>query len=179
MSENSSRGQQNIVKNAEEDMINLVDNLNRDNDLKYNRRAFIKSIVAASVTVGLATVPFQILSHRVESSDGTRKKIVDLSQLQKGQSFEFNYPDEAQPALLIHKQDGNLIAFNNKCTHLQCPVFYQSEEGKEQLICPCHRGFFDLEGQPTGGPPQRELPKITLEIKDGVVYAVGREVRHG
>ncbi|UTW69059.1 hypothetical protein KHA80_18080 [Anaerobacillus sp. HL2] len=29
-------------KDTNDDMINLVDNLNRENDLKYNRRAFLK-----------------------------------------------------------------------------------------------------------------------------------------
>ncbi len=40
------------------DMINLVDNLNRAEDLKFNRRAFLKSAVGASITLGLATLPF-------------------------------------------------------------------------------------------------------------------------
>ena len=59
-----------------------------------------------------------------------------------------------------------------------CPVFYELE--REELVCPCHAGYFDLQsGQTVKGPPQRELPLIELEIANGVVYAVGRKVRHG
>jgi Rieske Fe-S protein len=44
------------------------------------------------------------------------------------------------------------------------------------LHCPCHNGYFDLEsGRVIAGPPRRPLPRVTLEIRDGVVYATGME----
>jgi len=38
----------------------LVDNLSRADDVKLNRRAFIKSTFGAGIALGLATVPFNI-----------------------------------------------------------------------------------------------------------------------
>jgi arsenite oxidase small subunit len=165
-------------KDSKDEMIHLIDNLNRDDDLKYNRRAFLKSAVGASITLGLATLPFSVIALNREEDDANRKMVTRLKDLPKDSSMNFNYPTDDEPAILVHTKEGKLKAYNNKCTHLQCPVFYEKEESV--LLCPCHRGFFSVDnGQPLAGPPQRELPLIELEVKDGVVYAVGRKVRHG
>ena len=166
-------------KDTKDDMINLVDNLNRDNDLKYNRRSFLKTAVGASVTLGLATLPFSIKAMVKDAGEEEKKvRIAKLTEVPKGESFNFNYPTEGDTALLIHTKDGELKAYNSKCTHLQCPVFYESEQ--DVLLCPCHRGYFNVNtGHPFAGPPQRELPLIELEVIDDVVYAVGRKYRHG
>ncbi|WLR42370.1 Rieske 2Fe-2S domain-containing protein [Bacillus carboniphilus] len=159
-------------------MINLIDNLSRADDLKFNRRSFLKSAVGASVTLGLATLPFSTLAFQIKGEKGDRTFICKLAEVKKNSSVNFNYPDESEPAILIHTKDGELKAYNSKCTHLQCPVFYEKEE--ETLVCPCHKGYFNLSsGQPMAGPPQRELPLIELEVQDGNVYAIGRKVRHG
>jgi Rieske Fe-S protein len=47
-----------------------------------------------------------------------------------------------------------------------------------QLHCPCHEGAFDLAtGRPIAGPPRRPLPLVTLEVRDGMIYATGVEER--
>ncbi|RBW68359.1 Rieske 2Fe-2S domain-containing protein [Bacillus taeanensis] len=165
-------------KDTNDDMINLVDNLNRDDDLKYNRRTFLKTAAGASMALGLATLPFSVKAMLNLNEDVEKVFIANLSDVPKGESFNFTYPTEAEPALLVHTKDGELKAYNNKCTHLQCPVFYEKEENV--LLCPCHKGYFNVNsGQPMAGPPQRELPMIELEVSNGKVYAVGRKIRHG
>ncbi|WP_028399736.1 Rieske 2Fe-2S domain-containing protein [Ectobacillus panaciterrae] len=162
---------------TDHDMSNLIDNLKRVDDVKYNRRAFIKSMTGATVAIGIATLPFQIAGAMKKEDDPTHVKIIELSSLPKGKSVTFSYPTESDTAILVHTVNGELVAYNNKCTHLQCPVFYEKE--RDILMCPCHRGFFDIKtGHPVEGPPQRELPLIELEVKNGVVYAVGRKYRH-
>jgi Rieske Fe-S protein len=72
--------------------------------------------------------------------------------------------------LLLRVDDDTLLAYSSQCTHLQCPVLPEIEH--QRLHCPCHRGFFDLStGQPIAGPPRRQLPRITLEIRGGTIYA--------
>ena len=45
-----------------------------------------------------------------------------------------------------------------------------------RLRCPCHQGLFDAAtGRPVAGPARRPLPRIVLENRDGVLYAVGVE----
>lgn len=165
-------------KDTKDDMIHLVDNLNRDEDLKFNRRAFLKSAVGASLTIGLATLPFSVLALNSREEKSNRVEIAKLKDVPKDSSINFNYPTDDEPAILVHTKNGELKAYNNKCTHLQCPVFYEKEESV--LLCPCHRGFFSVDnGQPLAGPPQRELPMIELEVEAGTIYAVGRKIRHG
>lgn len=162
---------------TEHDMMNLIENLKRGDDVKYNRRAFIKSMTGATVAIGLATIPFQIVGANKKADKEARVKIAELASLPKGNSVTFSYPTEADTAILVHTVEGELVAYNNKCTHLQCPVFYEKE--RDILVCPCHRGFFSVKtGHPVEGPPQRELPLIELEVDNGVVYAVGRKYRH-
>ncbi len=165
-------------KDTNDDMINLVDNLNREDDLKYNRRSFLKTAVGATVALGLATVPFSIKAMMDKGQeDPLRLKIGELADLPKGEALNFNYPTDSEPAILVHTKDGKLKAYNNKCTHLQCPVFYESQQ--DVLLCPCHQGFFSVDnGHPVAGPPQRELPLIEVEVVDGAIYAIGRKIRH-
>ncbi|MGM0876896.1 MAG: ubiquinol-cytochrome c reductase iron-sulfur subunit [Bacillota bacterium] len=165
-------------KETKSDMINLVDNLNRVSDLKFNRRSFLKSAVGASITLGIATLPFSGLAFTNKKDKTNRVVIAKLADVPKDSAINFNYPTEDEPAILVHTKEGKLKAYNNKCTHLQCPVFYEKEESV--LLCPCHRGFFSVDnGQPLAGPPQRELPLIELAVESGTIYAVGRQIRHG
>ena len=72
--------------------------------------------------------------------------------------------------------DGRLVAFGQQCSHLSCAVIPEPERG--QLRCPCHNGYFEIrEGRPIAGPPRRPLPRITLAVRDGTIYATGVELR--
>ncbi len=165
-------------KDTNADMINLVDNVSREDDLKYNRRAFLKTAVGTSVALGVATIPFSVKAMLGVEKDYERVEIAKLADLPEGDSVVFNYPTEKDPAILVHTVNGDLKAYNSACTHLMCPVFYEKEQ--DVLLCPCHAGYFDVNnGHPTAGPPQRELPLIEIEVDNGIVYAVGRQYRHG
>ncbi|MBB5174816.1 ubiquinol-cytochrome c reductase iron-sulfur subunit [Texcoconibacillus texcoconensis] len=165
-------------KESDKEMINLVDNLNQDDDMRFNRRAFLKTAVGASVALGVSTVPFGVRAMMgLEDEDYERVEITKLSDLPKGESMTFKYPDD-DDAILVHTVNGDLVAYNSACTHLSCPVFYQKED--DVLLCPCHSGYFDVKnGHPIEGPPQRELPLIEIKVENDTVYAVGRKYRHG
>jgi Rieske Fe-S protein len=85
-------------------------------------------------------------------------------------------PGEDDRCLLLRPEADRLLAYDQKCTHLSCAVVPDVAGGC--LNCPCHRGVFDLAtGRPLAGPPRRPLPRITLEVRDGVVVATGVELR--
>jgi nitrite reductase/ring-hydroxylating ferredoxin subunit len=102
--------------------------------------------------------------------------VARLDEVPVGGARTFTYPDEGSRCLLLRLDERTVVAYDQKCTHLSCAVVPRWEEG--QLHCPCHNGSFDLRsGRPVAGPPRRPLPRITLEVRDGVVYATGVEVR--
>ena len=100
--------------------------------------------------------------------------IARVDELSIGGAKTFTYPEGSTPRLLVRTGAASFVAYDQLCTHLLCPVVPAFEEGR--LHCPCHNGWFDLEtGRPVAGPPQRALPRIFVEIRDGSVYATGVE----
>lgn len=101
--------------------------------------------------------------------------IARVDELPVGGARVFRYPRREDICLLIRTDEKSLIAYSQKCTHLSCAVVPELAKGR--LACPCHKGFFDLAtGRPTAGPPRRPLPRITLAVRGGMVFATGVEV---
>jgi cytochrome b6-f complex iron-sulfur subunit len=67
------------------------------------------------------------------------------------------------PSIIIHTRDKGFIALSRVCTHLGCLVNFHKE--RQILICPCHAGIYDLEGNVISGPPPRPLDKFTVQVK--------------
>ena len=104
------------------------------------------------------------------------QKIADVNEIAIGGAVSFAYPDAHDSCLLLRTGESTFIAFSQKCTHLSCAVVPQMDKGRFQ--CPCHEGSFDLTtGEPVAGPPRRPLPKITIQVRNGAVYAAGIELR--
>jgi nitrite reductase/ring-hydroxylating ferredoxin subunit len=99
-----------------------------------------------------------------------------LPHLPVGGFVEFCYPYGQDSCVLARMQPDQLVAYDRRCTHLACPVVPQVAIGR--LVCPCHQGEFDLQsGQPLKGPPGRPLQRVTLEVRDGLVFATAVEPR--
>jgi Rieske Fe-S protein len=102
------------------------------------------------------------------------QKVAALSDVPVGGAVTFSYPTEHDACLLIRPEPGVLVAYSQSCTHLSCAVVPDVEEGC--IHCPCHEGCFNLHtGRPIAGPPRRPLPRIPVEVRQGVVYATGVE----
>jgi arsenite oxidase small subunit len=100
------------------------------------------------------------------------------TQLATGAWRVFAYPDAETPAILIRREGGELVAFQQKCTHLACPVAYErSKAGEDEcLSCHCHNGRFDVAtGKGVSGPPRelRPLRRVELTVEGGELYATG------
>lgn len=138
------------------------------------RRDMTRYLVAASGVFAVASVSAAVWATLQKANVGEPRRIVALKDVPEGSEYLFRYPTEAAPAILVHLPGGEVRAFSQKCTHLGCVVFYQPE--KERLYCPCHEGVFDpASGDPTAGPPDRPLPRIEVEIRNGEVWATGME----
>jgi cytochrome b6-f complex iron-sulfur subunit len=79
-----------------------------------------------------------------------------------------NFKDSGSPAVLIHLESGDFVAYSAVCTHQQCTVAYRNG----QLACPCHGSVFDPanNGQIVSPPANRPLPQIPIEVRGGEVF---------
>jgi arsenite oxidase small subunit len=161
------------MKKMEEFLRKLTFNIRRDKELELNRRGFIASSLSLMGILFLGSTPLLALSkNKDEEAHEDELFIVNEKDIAVGESVGFNYPDENDPALLIRISEQEYRAYNIKCTHLMCPVYWEKQDGK--LVCPCHHGFFNVEdGSVLAGPPQRPLPSIQLKFKNKDIYAVG------
>jgi len=141
------------------------------------RRDFTKFMVLTSLafTVGQFWIGAQNI-WRKRSGKPALKHIATLSEVPVGKAITFDYPHEHDTCILVRISETDVVAYSQKCTHLQCAVTPDAENNC--LHCPCHNGNFELStGRVLGGPPRRPLPKVTLTIKGDEIYAAGMEVR--
>lgn len=111
-------------------------------------------------------------------------RITELSRLlEVWADVEFQFA--GQPALLVRvpvpvqatsrvfkaSEQIYLTAYSRICTHLGCTVPLPNRE--QNIECSCHGSRFRADGSLVGGPADRSLRAIRLELRDGAVWAVG------
>jgi Rieske Fe-S protein len=141
-------------------------------DQYVGRREFAKFLALTS----LAFVAGQlwILAKTVFGRRGgfPEVAVARLSDLPVGAALQFDYPLPGEPKILVRLGENEVVAFDQRCTHLSCPVIPQVEQ--RRFHCPCHAGNFDLaSGRPISGPPRRPLPKVELELRGDQIFATG------
>ncbi|HVR44924.1 MAG TPA: Rieske 2Fe-2S domain-containing protein [Thermoanaerobaculia bacterium] len=141
------------------------------------RRDFTKFLVLTSFAfvVGQVWIVLENFARRRRGRLPVRH-IAREGSIPVGGAFVFSYPEAHDTCIAVRTGERTWVAYNQKCTHLACAVV--PEVAKGSLHCPCHNGWFDLQtGTPTAGPPRRPLERIVLEIREGDIYAVDREIR--
>ena len=144
-------------------------------DEYVSRRELVKFIVltSAALVVGQFWILFKSAVGR-RPAPPVGEPIARVDELSIGGAKTFTYPNGSTPRLLVRTGSTTFVAYDQLCTHLLCPVVPAVAAGR--LHCPCHNGWFDLEtGRPVAGPPQRALPRVLLDVRDGTVYATGVE----
>ncbi|MBV9166425.1 MAG: Rieske (2Fe-2S) protein [Solirubrobacterales bacterium] len=64
-------------------------------------------------------------------------------------------------------EGGSWAAFDNSCTHEECPLAEGDLEG-ERIICYCHGSEFDVRtGAVLEGPAEDALPVYPVRIENG------------
>lgn len=144
-----------------------------DEDNFVSRREFVKFMTVSSGGFALGSAGLAIWSRRGTSEESHIPKLIAISDdLPVGGWLAFEYPRKGDLCILIRRKDGSLAAFGRRCTHLSCPVEFQSDQ--DRLYCPCHNGAFAAtDGRVLQGPPPHALRRVLLEERNGEVYAVG------
>jgi len=139
-----------------------------------NRRQFTKFLTLTSfgMLVGNAWI-FAKAAFR-HAPVYPRMAIAAADEIAIGGVKIFAYPTADDPCILVRTSDDSYVAYSQKCTHLSCAVYYEKKQ--RRLECPCHQGFFSIaDGSVLQGPPQRALPRVALERKDGQLIAIRME----
>lgn len=91
--------------------------------------------------------------------------IASESEVATGSAKSFK--NSGQPAVLVHLDSGDFVAYSAVCTHQGCTVAYKGG----QLACPCHGSIFDPAngGSVVNGPAQQPLPEIPVKVERGQV----------
>ena len=91
--------------------------------------------------------------------------IASTSEVAPGSAVAFG--PKANPAVLVHLDSGDFVAYSAICTHQGCTVAYQGG----QLACPCHGSVFDPAngGAVVTGPATTPLPEIPVKVQGGEV----------
>jgi arsenite oxidase small subunit len=102
-----------------------------------------------------------------EAASSGGQVIAQASEVPQNSAMPFT--NSGQPAVLVHLQGGDFVAYSAVCTHQQCEVAYQQQSS--QLVCPCHGSIFDpaSNGQVVSGPAQQPLPEIPVEVQGGQI----------
>ena len=141
------------------------------------RRTFMSFLLLLSTTFLASTGLLGLVSWRQRKSTAwlVPTLIASVQDVPVDTAKLFSYPTAHDPCLLIHLSQDQFVAYSQKCTHLSCPVTYKAKE--KELFCPCHAGRFALDdGRVLGGPPQRPLPRILLNVSGNEIWATGVRV---
>lgn len=146
-----------------------------EGDHYVSRREMVKFLTLGSGLLA-ATNWATAFAKRFVRKDSTQAKLLGPAKdLEENGHMLFRYPTADSPCIAIRTPEGKFVAYSQVCTHLSCAVVY--EKAENQIVCPCHRGVFDVNsGAPVAGPPTRALPRVKLELREDQFYATGWEV---
>ena len=90
---------------------------------------------------------------------------IDAVEVGKPTPFAVDVQGDAGPdygpvtriVYVVRFSEAEVKAFSNVCTHMQCDVHW--DEATAQFFCPCHAGYYSIDGTVLGGPPPSPLPQ--------------------
>ena len=150
-------------------------------DSAVGRRNFlVRAIAAIQATMG-ATVAF-VLGATTLSPSFTRREpfwlhAADLESLPENQpvpvTLRITRPDgysqvvDRTVVYLVRTGEHDVRAMQSTCTHLGCRTAYDRKT--KRILCPCHGGTYDTQGNVVAGPPPAPLPTLTTKVDNGQV----------
>jgi Rieske Fe-S protein len=139
-----------------------------------NRRQFTKFLTLTSFGMLAGNLWILARSRLQRQPVYPRLAVAGVDEIPVGGVKMFTYPTADARCILVRTAADRYVAYSQKCTHLSCAVYYESEQ--KRLECPCHQGFFSVgDGSVLQGPPRRPLPRVALEQKDGQLVAIRME----
>jgi nitrite reductase/ring-hydroxylating ferredoxin subunit len=142
-----------------------------DEESYVARREFMKFTALTSLAffLGTVTATARKLLRRDLWKNASGMCIAKTEEIAVGGHKLFRYPTDEDPCILVRLSEDKFAAFDQRCTHLTCPVYFAPED--QQLLCPCHKGIFSAaDGSVVAGPPKRGLNALAVSVRDGQVW---------
>ncbi len=131
------------------------------------RRKVLGILLAVLGSSAAGSLAYPLLRFFAPPPRGTKPSTISIkkSEIRLGEAREIVL--DSKPVIVINRYEKGFIALSKVCTHLGCLVEY--DKGLRKLVCPCHAGTFDLEGNVLSGPPPRPLPTVPLKVEGDLI----------
>lgn len=134
-----------------------------------SRRSFIDLVIKGGLFVTLAAMIVPALNYLWPvTSHGPNSELEEVGKVDDIPVWGSKKIIVGGSAILVMRTPGEFKAVSAICTHLGCLVDWN--EQKKQIICPCHAGTFDIDGQHISGPPPRPLPTYAVSVVNGKIF---------
>ncbi|NPD47911.1 ubiquinol-cytochrome c reductase iron-sulfur subunit [Lentimicrobium sp. S6] len=131
--------------------------------MKFNRRGFIKKGVIALIGAQLGYLFFDSFKKKGENEEDQHwYEVGPIGNLEANTI----YPFQSGQFYLSVLEDGGILAFSVKCTHLGCVIQAQ----KDGFICPCHASSFNKYGEVMSPPATRALDTFDIKVRNGILF---------
>ena len=150
-----------------------------EEDSYVTRREFTKFLGLTSLAffAGTFAAAARKLWKRVNARRFAPHAVASVDEIAVGGYRLFRYPAENDPCILLRLEPEKFVAFNQSCTHLSCPVYFNA--ASRQLVCPCHKGFFGADdGRVISGPPKRPLASLAVAVRNNQVWVEPAEAEY-
>jgi Rieske Fe-S protein len=132
---------------------------------KITRREFLNYVLGGGLLAFFSSTVYPLLRYIMppKGFDTAVSSVIaaKVGEISRNSSKIFKFGDK--PGLLVSTSNGELLAFNAVCPHLNCTVQYDPQAN--HIWCPCHNGRFDLNGKVISGPPPRSLDKYVVNVR--------------
>ncbi len=127
------------------------------------RRGFLKILASILGLTALGAFIYPLFRFLLPLEIAARARTITLAKSEIPANTTKDVMIGPTPAIILNTKDKGFLAFSKVCTHLGCLVKYHPD--KQEFICPCHAGVFDLEGNVVSGPPPKPLQKFAVKVE--------------
>jgi cytochrome b6-f complex iron-sulfur subunit len=127
------------------------------------RRDFLKLLSGAIAATGAVALVYPVIRVLAPLKGEKAFKPIELPKEEIPAGGTKDVVLQNTPVIVINREGEGYIALSKVCTHLGCLVQYNSQE--KVLICPCHAGRFDLNGNVISGPPPAPLRQFPVKVE--------------
>ena len=145
------------------------------------RRGFLHTVIFG--VGGLIALSYAVVAERFmlppSEAASTWQQVGQSSDfaLNQGKLVVYTGDDGFPDGVYIVRLASGLVAYDEHCAHLQCPVQWvgtgAASPQATAFACPCHGSTYNIYGQVTGGPAPHPLNYHKIKEENGVVSVGG------